>query len=285
MDHIVIVAGVSPSNCECVSRLHLHALVVGTATRRCDVKQILSASRESRTSPATAGHWLMTRAGNEIAAGIGESCRFLFTAVRATHWMCPPYILWQQRWHDRDHLEYAVIMQYTAPQPMLGIGKELRLMLCLCGARCSREMFRKTGAIDELESYGVHGIVVLSNEENTMTTHRRTSGVISDGTPSLNVDEALFQDGVYYERHSAGGSDMYVLGKQKVPTLPQVQAKQWRDVTTFWVGKARGGRSDAAIARRSQKGLNNGCPHEPRRPPQQLLRRDYRRGREESPSL
>ena len=72
---------------------------------------------------------------------------------------------------------------------------------------------------------------------------------------------------------------------KKVPTLPQVQAKQWRDVTTFWVGKARGGRSDAAIARRSQKGLNNGCPHEPRRPPQQLLRRDYRRGREESPSL
>ena len=176
-------------------------------------------------------------------------------------------------------------MQYQATKPMLGIGKELRLMLCLCGDKCSREVFRKTGAIETLESYGVHGIVVLSNGENTRTTHRRTRGVISDGTPSFDVDEALLHDGVYYERHSAGGSDLYVLGKQQVPTLPQVQAKQWRDVTTFWVGKARGGRSDAAIARRAEKNLNKGCPHEPRRPPQQLLRRDYRTGREKSPSL
>jgi hypothetical protein len=231
----------------------------------------------------------MTRAGNEIAADIGESCRFLFTAVRETHWLCPPDMLWQQRWHDRDHLEYAVIMRYTATKPMLGIGKELRLMLCLCGERCSREMFRKTGAIGKLEYFGVHGIVVLANEENTMTTHRRTGGVISDGTPSLDVAEALLQDGVYYERHSAGGSDMYVLGKQlgkqQVPTLPQVQAKQWRDVTAFWVGKARGGRSDAAMARRTERGLNKGRPHEPRRLPQPLLWRDYRRGRDKSPSL
>ena len=294
MDHIVIVAGVSPSNCDCVSRLHLHALVVGTATRRCDVKQILTASRESKTSPATAGHWLMTRAGNEIAADIGESCRFLFTAVRETHWLCPPEMLWQSRWYDKDHLEYAVIMRYTATQPMLGIGKQLRLMLCLCGEKCSRERFRKTAATYKLEEFGVHAIVVLANEENTMTTHRRPHGVISDGTPSLDVESALMQDGVYYERHAAGGSDMYVLGKQQVPnedqamiTLPHVQAKQWKDVTTFWVGKARGGRSDAARAKRAAKAQNKGRPyeHQHRRIPQQLLRREYRRDSDESPDL
>ena len=160
-------------------------------------------------------------------------------------------------------------------------------MLCLCGERCSREMFRKTGAIGQLELFGVHGIVVLANEENTMTAHenRRTEGVISDGTPSLDVASELLQAGVYYERFAVGGSDMYVLGKQQLPTLPQVQAKEWRDVTTFWVGQARGGRSDAARARRTEKSLKKGHPYEPRRLPQQLLRRDCRRGREASPSL
>ena len=278
MDYIVIAAGVSPSNSECVFRLHVHSVVVGTATTNCDVKKILMPSRELQTLPATAGHWLMTSPGNGTAEDIGESCRFLFTAVRETHWLCPPETLWQQRWHDHDHLEYAAIMQYKACKPLLGIGKELRLMLCLCGAKCSREKFRQTGAIGKLELYGVHGIVILHNEETVRpTSHLRDSGALRDGNPSRGVEKALKDDGVDHWPYHAGGSVMLVLGKQQAPTLPQVQAKQWRGVTTFWVGKARGGRSDAARAARNEKSQTRWHSWDPPRPPQQLLRREYLR--------
>ncbi len=54
---------------------------------------------------------MMTSPDDGSADDMGESCRFLFTAVRETHWLCPPEILWQKKWHDKDHLEYAVIMR------------------------------------------------------------------------------------------------------------------------------------------------------------------------------
>ena len=186
-------------------------------------------------------------------------------------------------------------MRYTATKPMLGIGKELRLMLCLCGSQCSPEKFRKNGAIKQLLHYVVHGIVVLPNEEHMGTSHIpdrgdrshiRDSGAIRDGAPSLAVAEALREAGVCHERYTAGGSDMYALGSstQNSLALPQVQAKQWRNVTTFWVGQSRGGRSEKSTAARMVKRQQRGNPYESPRRPQQLWQRDYMTGRDVSPS-
>ena len=301
MEHIVIVAGVSPSNAECIERLHLHSVVVGTATHRIHADVIMSSARELQALPATAGHWLMRSPSHAEAGNIGESCRFLFTAVRETHFVCEPEILWQNTWYDTDHLEYAVIVQYKAVKPMLGIGKLLRLMLCLCGTQCSPEKFRKIGAITQLLHYAVHGIVVLSNEEHMGTSHIpdrggrshiRDSGAIRDGAPSPAVAEALLEAGVCHERYTAGGSDMYVLGSvtknssgTRILALPQVQAKPWRNVTSFWVGQSRGGRSEAATAKRMAKRQQRGHPYELPRRPHQLWQREYRTGDEVSPSL
>ena len=85
MEHIVVVAGVSPCNVECIQRLHLHALVVGTATQRMNAHDIMSTAPDVETLPASAGHWFITTSGETDAESIGDSCRFLFTAVRETH--------------------------------------------------------------------------------------------------------------------------------------------------------------------------------------------------------
>ena len=172
MEHIVVVAGVSPCNVECIQRLHLHALVVGTATQRMNAHDIMSTAPDVETLPASAGHWFITTSGETEPESIGESCRFLFTAVRETHWACPPEILCQRTWYRTNHLEFAVIVQYQSIQPMLGIGKKLRLMLVLSGSQCTTSLFRHIGATKDLETWKVHAVVNLWNEEQTITRDR-----------------------------------------------------------------------------------------------------------------
>ena len=204
MEHIIIVAGLSPSNFECVEFLHLNAVVVGTATARLRPGEMMEHASQLQNLPATAGHWLRRSPGHADAGDIGENCRFLFTAVRATHFVSEPEILWESKWYDEEHLEHAVIVQYQAHKPMLGIGTRMRLMLCLCGEHCSAQEFRESGAIEKLQQHAIHGIVVLSNEDRSDI---RDCGGSRDGAPSTAVDEALLADGVCFERHSAGGSD------------------------------------------------------------------------------
>ena len=114
MEHITIVAGLSPCNFECVEFLHLNAVVVGTANARLRPGVMMEHASQLQNLPATAGHWLRRSPGHADAGDIGENCRFLFTAVRATHFVSEPEIVWESKWHGKEHLEYAVIVQYQA---------------------------------------------------------------------------------------------------------------------------------------------------------------------------